>query len=163
MANDTNLKKSPKSCTLRHPAFGEMNFPSLNYAAGWLGSTYLKLHCNRDDIYISYNVLAFLMDNKVIFQSSDVNHPLTGLQVVPLQISKQLSNKEIKELNNKEIKELSNKEIKELSLRASVIKENELSCTRDLSVLNKKNDTTDIKAKYIPTEAEFDVLFPNII
>ena len=162
MANETNLKRVARACTLILPEFGEMNFPSLNYAAGWLGSTYLKSHCDRSDIYVSYNVLAFLMDNKGIFQSVDPDHPLTGLQVVPSQISKQLNNKESKQLNNKVnkqlnntgIKQLNNKEIKQL--RTSVIKENESCCSRELKA---DYSSLSIDEKL----AEFDILFEDIL
>jgi len=154
MANEANLKRVARACTLILPGFGEMNFPSLNYAAGWLGSTYLKSHCDRSDIYVSYNVLAFLLDNKGIFQSVDQDHPLTGLQVVPLQINKEASNKESKELNNKANKQLNNTGIKQL--RTSVIKENESCCSRELKA-DYSSSTID------ETLAEFDILFEDIL
>ena len=162
MANEANLKRVARACTLILPGFGEMNFPSLNYAAGWLGSTYLKSHCDRSDIYVSYNVLAFLLDNKGIFQSVDQDHPLTGLQVVPLQINKEANNKEIKQLNNKESKELNNKANKQLNntgikqLRTSVIKENESCCSRELKA---DYSSLSIDEKL----AEFDILFEDIL
>jgi len=114
MANEKNLKYKARPCKLIHPVFGEQQFRSLTHAAGWLGSNYLQGDCGVD-IYVSYTVLAFLLDNTTTLQFDDPNHPLNGLRVVENSYgSKQIDkhgNTEIQNYRNTEIQKYRNTEI----------------------------------------------------
>ena len=43
----------------------------------------IRNHLKRNDVYMDISILTWLMDNKILLQSSDDTFPLNGLQVLP--------------------------------------------------------------------------------